>query len=179
MLVRHLDCTEKVPFASIQPFGAAQGQFASDPEQLGDKKLAFVMEVDFRALEGGDGLPSVAKNRQTSCKLCLQDRMENTVARRRQLLQSGIKQIGSRLGRSLPNPAKRLHGNSEAVIAIHGVFSGVLYKLVGKRIGFAVLGICQIRIEGRPGERNAERHCLIELASLGDRHPAKPLRLIG
>ena len=104
--------------------------------------------------------------------------MENTVARRGQLLQSGIEQLGGGLGRALPDPAKRLHGKSEAIIALHSVFSGMVDKLVGKRPAPSSSGF--VRYALKPSsERNAERHCLIELARLGDRHPAKPLRLIG
>src|SRR5690349_25061314 len=77
--VRQLDCTKEICSANSRPFVAAQGQFAPDAEQFGSMKLIFVIEVDFRPSENGHGLPGATGNGQASCKLCLQDRMENTV----------------------------------------------------------------------------------------------------
>jgi hypothetical protein len=64
------------------------------------------------------------------------------------------------------------------VIALHGVFSGVVDKFVGERFGLEIVRTCQVRVEACPGERHAERYRVIELACLGDRHQAEAPRLI-
>ena len=103
--------------------------------------------------------------------------MENTVARRRQLLQSRIKQLGGRLDISLPDPGECLHCKAEAVITLHTVLAGMVDELADKRFG-QVIRICQIGVEACPGERHAQGDGVTELARLGQRHLIKSPRMI-
>ena len=43
-----------------------QGQLASDPKQLGDKKLVLVIKVNFRALENSDCPPEMSSTYRSS-----------------------------------------------------------------------------------------------------------------
>ena len=51
-------------------------------------------------------------------------------------------------------------------------------KFVGECFGLENVWTCQVRIEACPGERHAEWHRMIELASLSDRHQTEAPCLI-
>ena len=47
------------------------------------------------------------------------------------------------------------------MIALHRVFCGVVYKLVGKRFNLEIVRTYQVRVEACSGERHTERYRVI------------------
>ena len=47
------------------------------------------------------------------------------------------------------------------MIALNGVFCGVVDKFVGERFSLEIVRTCQVRVEACPGERHAERYRVI------------------
>ena len=140
--------------------------------------MAFV-KVDLRSFEDVERLPRPAGGGRASREFCLHEPIENPVARRRQLLQTGVERRGRCFSFAAPCPAEGLHGEAEPMIAFNGVFSGVFNKFVGKRFGLIIIRACQIHVEARPGQRHTQGHGVIELACFGDRHSIEPPRMIG
>ena len=49
-----------------------------------------------------------------------------------------------------PDSAESLHAEAKAVIALHGVFCGVVDKFVGERFSLKIVRSCQVRVEACP-----------------------------
>src|SRR5258708_38364519 len=134
-------------------------QFRSVPLDL--------VKIDLRSFEDGKSLPGPTGDGRTSCKLCLQDPIEDPISRRRQLLQTAVERRRSCIALAPPDSAESLHAEAEAVIAFHSEFCGVIDKFVGERFSLEIVRTCQVRVETCPGQRHAEPYRMIEFPCLG------------
>ena len=87
--VRQFERTEKILPANRKSLAVAEGQFAPDTTQFRSVPLDLA-KVDLRSFENSQSLPGTTGDGRTSCKLCLQDPIEDPIPRGGQLLQTAI-----------------------------------------------------------------------------------------